>query len=241
MSMLLQASLNGDRARADHPAVPITPAELARAARACAAAGAGAVHVHPRDVRGNETLDPEIVNAVVAQTQAASGLPVGVTTDAGITPDVEERLTLVRRWRAPDYASVNVSDAGSLIVMRTLLDAGVGIEAGVWTVEDAERLASSGLGPRLLRILVEPVDVGAAEGVAVVRQIHRTLDRLGLSAPRLQHGDSDATWTLLVDAIRRGLDTRIGLEDTLTGPDGARTVDNAALVQAARALGAGER
>jgi uncharacterized protein (DUF849 family) len=44
---------------------------------------------------------------------------------------------------------------------------------------------------------------------------------------------------LLTDALRRGLDTRIGLEDTLYEPDGTRTRGNAALVRAACTLGAG--
>jgi uncharacterized protein (DUF849 family) len=39
--------------------------------------------------------------------------------------------------------------------------------------------------------------------------------------------------------VRRGLDTRIGLEDTVDGPDGARAAGNEALVRAARRLGAG--
>ena len=33
---------------------------------------------------------------------------------------------------------------------------GVGVESGVWTVEDAERLTACGLGTRVSRILVEP-------------------------------------------------------------------------------------
>jgi hypothetical protein len=123
--------------------------------------------------------------------------------------------------------------------MEALLDAGVGIEAGVWSVEDAERLAASGAGGRVTRILVEPVDAGAAGAVAIVEDIHRALDEHGLAAPRLQHGDGEATWVLLADAIRRGLDTRIGLEDTLHEPDGERTTGNAALVRAAGRLGAG--
>ena len=43
---------------------------------------------------------------------------------------------------------------------------------------------------------------------------------------------------LLRDAVRRGLDTRVGLEDTLHGPNGERTTGNEALVRAARELGA---
>ena len=44
---------------------------------------------------------------------------------------------------------------------------------------------------------------------------------------------------LLTDAIHRGLDTRIGLEDTLYEPNGERTASNEALVRAARELGTG--
>ena len=39
--------------------------------------------------------------------------------------------------------------------------------------------------------------------------------------------------------MARGIDTRIGLEDTVAGPDGERAAGNEALVRAARALGAG--
>jgi uncharacterized protein (DUF849 family) len=161
-----------------------------------------------------------------------------VSTGAWIEPDLVRRLELIRAWRAPDYASVNLSEPGAAEVMAALLHAGVGIEAGVWSVEDAERLAASGSGGEVTRVLVEPVEAGAAGAVGVVEDIHRALDALGLAAPRLQHGDGDATWVLLTDAIRRGLDTRIGLEDTLHEPDGARTTGNAALVRAAVGLGA---
>ncbi|WP_346540125.1 3-keto-5-aminohexanoate cleavage protein [Micromonospora sp. DPT] len=56
--------------------------------------------------------------------------------------------------------------------------------------------------------------------------------------PVLLHGEGAAAWPVLAEAVRRGLDTRIGLEDTLGLPDGAPASDNAALVAAARALGA---
>ena len=68
----------------------------------------------------------------------------------------------------------------------------------------------------------------------MVDGIHAALDRLGIGAPRLQHGDGDATWVLIADAARRGLDTRVGLEDTLDGPGGEPAAGNAALVRAAR-------
>jgi uncharacterized protein (DUF849 family) len=228
---VLQAALNGTLTKSDHHAVPVSVDELARDAAACVAAGAGAIHLHPRDDEGRERLD--VADEVVRAVRAACGVPVGVSTGAWIEPDIERRLALVRAWREPDYASVNLSEDRSEDVMRALTDADVGIEAGVWSVEDAERLAAS--GARVTRILVEPVDAGDG-ALGIVDEIHRALDRLGLTAPRLQHGDGDATWVLLDDAIRRGLDTRIGFEDTLLTADGVRAADNEALVRAVRAL-----
>lgn len=236
---MLQAALNGDFTKSEHPALPVSVQELARDAVACVAAGAGAIHLHPRDAAGHERLDAVVIDAVVQEVREACGVPVGVSTGAWIEPDLPRRLALVRARRAPDYASVNLSEPGSLAIMETLLEIGVGIEAGVWTVEDAEHLGASGLGGRVTRILVEPVAVSAAAAVGLIADIHRALDRLGLTAPRLQHGDGDATWILLTDAIQRGIDTRIGLEDTLYEPNGERTAGNEALVRAAHALGAG--
>jgi uncharacterized protein (DUF849 family) len=237
--VLLQAALNGPFGKDDHPAMPVSARELARDAAACAAAGAGAVHLHPRGDDGTERLDAEVVDAVVVAVREACGVPVGVSTGAWIEPDLERRLELLAGWSAPDYTSVNLSEEGADEVMRAVLAAGVGIEAGISTVADVECLAASGLGDRLTRILVEPFDVGAADAIAVVDAIHGALDRLGLTAPRLQHGDGEATWILLEDAVARGIDTRIGLEDTVAGPDGERAAGNEALVRAARALGAG--
>jgi uncharacterized protein (DUF849 family) len=244
--VLLQAALNGPYTKSEHPALPVSVDELARDAAACVAAGVRAIHLHPRDAEGRERLDAEVVDEVVMEVREVCGVPVGVTTGAWIEPDLMRRLELVRAWRAPDYTSVNLSEPGATEIMRVLIQSGIGIEAGVWTVEDAERLAASGLGGGVTRILVEPGELQlldsrdkTADALRLVEDIHRALDRFDLSAPRLQHGDGEITWVLLEDAIRRGLDTRIGLEDTLYEPNGERTGGNEALARAARELGAG--
>ncbi len=235
--MLIQAALNGDRRKHEHPAVPISIDELIRDAVACVAAGAGAIHLHPHDTEGRERLDAGIVDEVVTRVRDACGVPVGVTTGAWIEPDLGRRLAMVRAWRAPDYTSVNLSEPGSIEIMNALIEAGIGIEAGVWTVEDAEHLAASGLADRVTRILVEPgeeqVGESATAALVLVENIHRTLDRYSITTPRLQHGDGKVTWALLTDAIRRGIDTRVGLEDTLHEPNGDLTTGNDALVRAA--------
>ena len=233
--VLLQAALNGPWTKAHHPAVPTSTEELVRDAVACVAAGAGAIHLHPRDAAGRERLDPELVDGVVTAVRDACGVPVGVSTGAWIEPDLERRIELIRGWTAPDYASVNLSEVGAREVAEALLDAGVGIEAAVWTVDEAHQLAEWNPEAGVTRILVEPVDLKAHEAVAFVDAIHDVLDRAGGDAPRLQHGDGEATWILIEDAARRGLDTRVGLEDTVHDPDGSLTAGNEALVAQARA------
>jgi uncharacterized protein (DUF849 family) len=228
---MLQAALNGDRTRADHPAVPLTPAELAADAAACVAAGASAFHIHPRAADGRETLDPAIVDATVRTVrEAAGGAPVGVSTAAWIEPDLERRLALIGAWAEPAYASVNLSEEGHAEVARVLLANGIGIEAGVWSVEDADRLAAAGFADRLTRVLVEPSNATPP----LLEAIHAALDRHGITAPRLQHSDGEAAWPTLTAAIAAGLDTRIGLEDVLHLPDGQLAADNAALVAAVK-------
>ncbi|MGC4105230.1 MAG: 3-keto-5-aminohexanoate cleavage protein [Thermomicrobiales bacterium] len=234
---LVQAALNGVTTRDTHPAAPMTPDDFVRDAAAVAAAGAGAIHLHPRDPEGRETLDPTIVNDLVARVKAASGLPAGVSTGAWIEPDIARRLACIRAWTAPDYASVNLSEADALQTMDALLTAGVSIEAGLATAEDVELLAASGYADRVTHILVEPFDEDHDGDVAAIlstaHAIHAALDHHGITAPRLQHGNGPAAWPLLRDAIARGLDTRIGLEDTVVADDGTPATSNATLIAAA--------
>ena len=55
----------------------------------------------------------------------------------------------------------------------------------------------------------------------------------GSPAPVLLHGLDESCWPLLEHAGVRGVQTRIGMEDTLRLPDGSTAPDNAALVAAA--------
>ncbi len=187
--MLLQATLNGPLTKSDHPAVPVTWTELAADAVACVKAGARAFHVHPRDAEGVESLDAAVVDGVVDALRARHGYPVGVTTAAWIEPDVARRVRLVGEWTRPDYTSVNLSEDGALEVMQALLRAGLGIEAAVWTVADAELLVRSGLADRMTRVMIEPVNVRRADAVSLVSAIHGVLVRAAWELGAGQTGD----------------------------------------------------
>ncbi len=236
--MLLKACINGAREPGDHSALPITAQESARDAAACVAAGAGAgaIHLHPRDGHGRETLDPVVVDAAVEAVRDAVGVPVGVSTGAWIEPQLTSRVAAVHRWAEPDFASVNLSEEGALEVMAALVDRGIEVEAGLASTEDVERLVSRGMAEGLLRVLIEPADDDAADQLATARAIDAALDREAVDAPRLGHGLGVATWSVLELSAARGHDLRIGLEDTLVMADGSPAEGNAALVAAAAAL-----
>ena len=238
--MMLQATLNGLRTKEEHPAVPITGAELRDDASACERAGARCFHIHPRDAQGRERLERPVVDQAVAMVRNGTRWPVGVTSGAWIEPETKRRVREVASWAEPDFASVNLREEGCLDVIRALLGTAIGVEAGLASAEDAERLVQSDLAPRVLRVLIQPNDLPPDDALAVASAIHEVLDHAREEVPRLEHGNGDATWLLLEDAVRRGIDTRIGFEDTLLLPDGATAGSNAELVAAARALGAGE-
>jgi uncharacterized protein (DUF849 family) len=237
--VLLKACLNGPRRPGEHPALPVTPAELAADAAAAVAAGAGALHVHPKDTSGADTLDGAVVAAVLTAVRSAvPGVPVGVTTGAWAAAGPAARRAAVRGWTVlPDFASVNWHEPGSAELAADLLDRGAGVEAGLWTPEAVRAWLDWPARRRCLRVLLEVMD----HEPAPVETAGRLVETLGPDpgVPVLLHGEGAAAWPVLREAGRRGLDARIGLEDTLVLPDGSPTPDNATLVTAAVHLLAG--
>ncbi|GCD98899.1 3-keto-5-aminohexanoate cleavage protein [Embleya hyalina] len=232
---LIKACLNGTRRPEEHPALPLTPAQIAADSRAAVAAGASIVHVHPRDRRGRESLAPDVLTSVVRAIRgAAPGVPIGVSTGAWIESDAASRLASVRSWTVlPDLASVNLAEEGSVELAYTLAHLGVGVEAGVWTEADAELLVERELAAVCTRILVEVEGGEPGDALDEAGRILAVLDRHEVAVPRLLHGADTSAWPVLDAAIAAGLDTRIGLEDTLLDPDGRRVPGNAALVRIA--------
>src|SRR5215204_1769847 len=177
--VLLQAALNGDR---DHPAAPRTPDELAAEARAAVDAGAGSLHLHPYDEDGRETLAAgPCAAALRAVRTACPGVPISLSTSAAIEPDPERRLALVDGWtELPDLVTANQGEDGILELCELLLSRGVGIEAGLLSLEDARALVASGIASRYTRAMVEPLDPEPHDAVAHAEAIERALAEGGV-------------------------------------------------------------
>ena len=232
----LQAALNGTRLPGDHDGLPVTPEALAREGRAAVAAGARAVHVHPRDGDGRESLEPAACDAAVAALrEAVPHAEISLTTGLWITDgDAERRLEQVCGWRElPDVASLNLGEEGWQELGALLAERGVWIEIGLSTPGHPAELAACGLVSRCRRALVEPQETAPEIAITTAGAIDGGLEREGIALPQLHHGTDLTTWAVLDAAFRRERELRIGLEDTYWLPDARRAASNAELVAAA--------
>jgi 3-keto-5-aminohexanoate cleavage enzyme len=148
--------------RADNPALPHTPAEIAADALACAGPGASVVHLHVREEDGTPSGRPELFAETIDRIRAESSLITMVSTGGAVWMPIEERTTGLEA--DPDLAGV---ETGSM---------NFGEDPFVTVPTDArgivERATERGIG-----LEVEAFDVGH------VVQAVRMLERGELPAP----------------------------------------------------------
>jgi len=235
---MLQACLNGGRTRDFHAATPFSPDELAADARAVIAAGAQELHIHVRGQDGKESLHPDDVARTLAAVRASvPGVPVGLSTGWWIPPKGRARQEHIRGWTAlPDYVSINLIEEDSSEVIALVLSKGIDVEAGIWSIADAENFIADPNARACLRVLIEINEEELAAGMAAARGIIGVLDRAGIRLPRLLHGRDTTMWPFYTEALRLSLDGRIGLEDGKQLPSGLEADSNSALIRAAREL-----
>jgi uncharacterized protein (DUF849 family) len=231
----VKACINGARTPDQHPSLPVTPEQLAADALAVHRAGAKAVHMHPKNADGVDSLQPDAVDAAVSAVRhAVPGLPVGVTTGLWALPDEKQRYRAVEAWtELPDFASVNWHEPGAEELADLLLTRGVGVEAGLFHAEAAASWAASEFARHCMRVMIELSGDG---DVAAADDLLSQVMAVGSPAPVLLHGFDESCWALLEHAGRCGVQARIGLEDTLRMPDGSTAAGNGELVSAAVAL-----
>lgn len=231
-TIYVKACINGARTPDAHPNLPVTPDQLAAAAVQAHEAGAKAVHMHPKTPEGKDSLQPDVVAAAVtAVRNAVPGLPLGVTTGFWALPDPDARRRAVEAWTVlPDFASLNWHEPGSPELADVLLGKGLGVEIGLFHLEAAASWAESTMARHCMRVMIE---LQGDEDVAVADAMLARIAAAGSPAPVLLHGLDESCWPLLEHAGVCGVQTRIGMEDTLKMPDGTVAEDNAALVSAA--------
>jgi uncharacterized protein (DUF849 family) len=110
--LVVMVAPNGARrTKADHPKLPITPAEIAREAELCCAAGATVLHVHVRDGEGRHSLDPDLYRAAIDAVRRSLGerMVVQITTEAVGRYSPSEQIAAVRAVH-PEAVSIALAE-----------------------------------------------------------------------------------------------------------------------------------
>jgi len=110
--VLIMAAVNGARrTKADHPALPMTVAEIAADVAACGQAGAAMAHVHVRDGEGRHVLDAALYEQAFKRIRAQAGedFLVQATTESAGRYGPEAQIDLIKTLR-PAAVSIALSE-----------------------------------------------------------------------------------------------------------------------------------
>ena len=246
-TVMLAVAPNGARkTQHDHPRLPITPAELARCAADCIAAGASMLHLHVRDAAGRHSLDPADYRPAIDAIRERVGdeLLLQLTTESGGRYGPREQMA---------SAEALAPEAVSIAIRELFADDALHAEVAAFLA----RLAARGT-------LVQYIVYSAAEVVRCVRlqaegavpqHAPQLLFVLGSYAqaragqpadllPMLAALPAGWPWSVCafgadeqrcaVAAALLGGHVRVGFENNLWLPSGAVAADNAALIGVTR-------
>ncbi|KAA0012864.1 3-keto-5-aminohexanoate cleavage protein [Billgrantia pellis] len=244
---LLTVAPNGARrGYDDHSAIPLTPGELARDARACLTAGAAMMHLHVREPDGRHLLDVGAYREALAAIREAVGdaMVLQVTSEAGgrYRPFAQRRVIAELQ---PDAVSLAVRELfaepaeaeASGALCRELAEAGTSIQYIVYSPEELvafHSLRERGIVPGGPAWLLFVLGRYETPPVADPSRLPAFLERLTVDDrwAVCAFGPTEAECMGL--AARHGGHARVGFENNLWRPDGVRAADNAELVSLAR-------
>lgn len=236
----------GRRLKADHPALPLSPSELAECAAECLEAGASMIHIHVRDDAGRHCLDVERYRAATAaiRERVSDHLIIQITTEAlGIFKPAEQ-IDLVRVLR-PEACSMALRE----IVPDTSFERGF---AALLAWMRRERIVPQIIlyDRRDLEYLQDMLRRGLipADDIPVLFVLGRYTTHQQSSPADLQDflqaAPSFAHWSMCafgrdesacaVAAALMGGNVRLGFENNLHLPDGTVAANNAALIAPVR-------
>ncbi|MGK9164956.1 3-keto-5-aminohexanoate cleavage protein [Inquilinus limosus] len=235
----------GRRTKADHPALPLTPAELARNAAECRDAGAAMIHIHVRDRDGAHLLDADAYRAAIAAIRAevGDGLVLQITSESLGRYSPAEQMAVVRAVR-PEAASLALrelvpdpADEGAFAeFLLWLKRERVAPQIILYAPEEAVRLDAM---RRRGLIPWDDMPVLYVLGRYVAGQTSLPADLLPFLAPEVPRfrswmacafGRHEAACALAAALL--GGDVRVGFENNLHRPDGSLACSNADLVRA---------
>lgn len=240
---IITAALTGPMAtKADSPALPGSPEEVAESARAAYEAGAAVVHIHLRDDEGRRTADLEIARRTVDLVREACPAIIQLSTGVGLEFEYEDRMKIVEV--RPAMATLNPCTMTfgqgefrnppkqMMQLAERMLELGVKPELEVYDTGHlgvALELLNKGLLAEPLQIsFVMGVRGGMAGDPALLAYLVRELPP---AASWQVIGVAKANRPMTTMGLAMGGNARTGLEDTLLVEPGVPATSNAQLVE----------
>lgn len=240
--MIMVAPNGARRGAADHPALPVTTAQILDTAAACHAAGADALHLHVRDAQARHSLDAgRYGETLAALAERVPGMRVQITTEAAGRFDVAAQLRCLTALR-PGWASIALREIArdpdlAPRVYAACADQGTEVQHILYDTDDIA----------LLRHWQARGVVRAGQGAVLFVLGRYTAGQVSVPAdldPFRAAMPKQRDWMVcafgpqehgcLLTAARQGGDLRVGFENSLTDADGAPHADNAASVASLR-------
>ena len=240
--IVITAALTGPMAKkSDNPGLPVTPEEIAVAAKEAYEAGASVVHVHIRDANGLPTADIDIARETLQRIHDTCPVLVQLSTGVGPAVPLEERAKLVEL--KPQMASLNPCSmtfgpfefsnppAGVRKLAARMRELGIKAELEVYDtghIDVALQLLKEGF-------LVEPLQFSIVMGIpggmaATLENLLNTVRRLPAGAVWQAIAVGKTNLELTTAAMTQGGNVRTGLEDTLYFSKGKLAQNSAVLV-----------
>jgi 3-keto-5-aminohexanoate cleavage enzyme len=242
--VIITAALTGPIAtKADNPALPVTPREIAESAKGAYEAGAAIVHVHLRDDQGRPTADLSIAERTVAAIrETCPEVIIQLSTGAGLEVPYEDRMRIAEARPAmatlnPCTMTFGVGEFRNPPTQMRQLAARM-LELGVKPELEVYDTGHLDMGLALLEegLLVEPLQVSFVMGVRGGMGADPAL--LSYLVARLPQGTNwqvigvgRANLPMTSIGLAMGGNARTGLEDTLHLEKGRLAASNGELIE----------
>jgi len=247
--LIISVAPNGARrSKLDHPAIPLSPAEIADEAGRCADAGAALLHLHVRDADGKHSLSPGAYRSAIDAIQRRIGnrLLLQISTEScGIfTIDVQMAAVLSVKPPAASFALREfIANPGDEPRARdffaAVLDLGTVPQFILYEPAEIDRLRdlmSTGVipfpAPSVLFVLGRHASGPTSEPASLVP----FLARWGDKAPWTVASFGPSELRVAAAAIALGGDVRVGFENNMQRLDGSCLGSTAEQVTAVVAL-----
>jgi len=253
--LVITCALTGSlTSRAQNPALPHTPEELANDAYACYEAGATMVHIHARMPDGTPTASPEVFQDIVKRVKEKCDVLLCLSTGGAPGMTLEQRLGHIPICK-PDMGSLNSGSMNFALARGTTILKEIIFPNKFETLGHfGDTFKEAGTAPEF-----EVYDVGQINNILFVREqghFHDPLNYnivlgvLGGAAPTMENlmymknliekipratwcitGIGRHQWRLITQAILLGGNVRCGLEDNIYISRGVLAESNKQMVE----------